>query len=45
MAVERVHEYIVETEVESRAQSVVNLPYAWPLQGVVSFQNVSLRYK
>jgi len=43
VAVERVHEYIDGVEEESRVKSRVNVPYGWPSQGVVDFQNVCLQ--
>lgn len=44
IAVERVTQYIDEIEPESTA-FILDPPYAWPCQGVVKFDNVSLKYR
>ncbi|KAF5302801.1 hypothetical protein FQA39_LY01981 [Lamprigera yunnana] len=44
IAVERINQYIEELEPET-VYSVMDPPYAWPYQGVVSFNNVILRYR
>lgn len=45
VSVERAMEYIEEVESENYSETKVNLPYMWPAQGVVEFQNVFLRYR
>jgi len=46
VAVERLHEYTTDVEIESRAaRGSTILPYLWPSQGVVAFNDVSLRYR
>ncbi|XP_050299303.1 ATP-binding cassette sub-family C member 10 isoform X2 [Anthonomus grandis grandis] len=44
IAVERVNGYINEIPLES-ANCLIEPPFAWPSQGVVSFNNVSLKYR
>ncbi|KAK5643745.1 hypothetical protein RI129_007590 [Pyrocoelia pectoralis] len=44
IAVERVSQYIEDIEPESTT-SVIDPPYAWPIQGVVSFNQVILKYR
>lgn len=44
IAVERVNQYIDEVEPEVD-NSIMNPPYAWPSQGVVSFNNVVMKYR
>ncbi|KAF2904349.1 hypothetical protein ILUMI_01807 [Ignelater luminosus] len=44
IAVERVSQYIEEVEPET-ATYIMDPPYAWPCQGVVSFNNVVLKYR
>lgn len=46
VAMERVEEYIKKPKSESEnAKVAISLPYQWPYQGLVSFINVSLRYR
>lgn len=48
VALERVNEYIQDVKTESRnddSHNQVVLPYAWPSQGVIFFEEVSLRYR
>jgi ATP-binding cassette subfamily C (CFTR/MRP) protein 10 len=44
IAVERACQYIEEVESE-KTQAVLSPPYAWPSQGVVTFNNVVLKYR
>jgi ABC-type multidrug transport system fused ATPase/permease subunit len=44
IAVERACQYIEEVESE-QDQEVLFPPYAWPSQGVVTFNNVVLKYR
>ncbi|KAJ8938531.1 hypothetical protein NQ314_011454, partial [Rhamnusium bicolor] len=44
IAVERVNQYIKEIPSES-TYSVIDPPFAWPSQGVISFNNVVLKYR
>jgi hypothetical protein len=44
IAVERACQYIEEVESE-QSQEVLFPPYAWPSQGVVTFNNVVLKYR
>lgn len=44
IAVERVNQYIEQVEPEKN-NVVVDPPYAWPSQGVVSFNNVVMKYR
>uniref|UniRef100_A0A1Y1JUE0 ABC-type xenobiotic transporter n=1 Tax=Photinus pyralis TaxID=7054 RepID=A0A1Y1JUE0_PHOPY len=44
IAVERVSQYIEEVEPETTT-SIIDPPYAWPIQGVVSFNKVVLKYR
>lgn len=44
IAVERVNQYI-EIVVPERTNEVMVPPYAWPLHGVITFQDVVLKYR
>lgn len=44
IAVERVNEYIDTVEPESESV-IMDPPYGWPSQGVVSFNNVVMKYR
>ncbi|KAK4886869.1 hypothetical protein RN001_003140 [Aquatica leii] len=44
ISVERITQYIEGLEPET-VSSIIDPPYAWPFQGVVSFNNVILRYR
>jgi ATP-binding cassette subfamily C (CFTR/MRP) protein 10 len=44
IAVERACQYIGEIESEQNRE-VLSPPYAWPSQGVVTFNNVVLKYR
>lgn len=45
IAVERVHGYsILDPEVNAKGADRV-MPYGWPCQGVIKFENVSLKYR
>ncbi|KAJ8945829.1 hypothetical protein NQ318_008713 [Aromia moschata] len=44
IAVERVNQYIKEIQPES-THFVIDPPFAWPSQGVISFNNVVLKYR
>lgn len=46
VAMERVSEYIEKVEPEATVLTrEIELPFAWPYQGVVSFVNVHLQYR
>lgn len=46
VAMERVSEYIEQVEPEATVLTrEIELPFAWPYQGVVSFVNVHLQYR
>ena len=44
IAVERAYQYIDQLEPEKRS-AISAPPYAWPSQGVISFNNVVLKYR
>lgn len=44
VAVERVHQYC-DLEEEQNADGTMDPPFGWPCQGVLSFDNVELRYR
>lgn len=44
VAVERVHQYC-ELEEEKNADGTMDAPFGWPCQGVLSFDNVELKYR
>lgn len=44
ISVERVEQYLREPETEN-LRELIAPPYAWPSQGVVSFENVMLKYR
>lgn len=44
IAVERVSQYIEEVDPEITTY-IMDPPYAWPCQGVISFNNVVLKYR
>lgn len=44
ISVERIEQYLRETETEN-LREIIAPPYAWPSQGVVSFENVILKYR
>lgn len=44
IAVERVNQYIEQVEPET-THFIKDPPYAWPSQGVISFNRVILKYR
>lgn len=44
IAVERVNQYIKQVPSECSA-FIIDPPFAWPSQGVISFNNVVLKYR
>lgn len=45
VAVERIKQYLENVPVEGAGPRGDSPPYAWPSQGVVTFQAVSLKYR
>lgn len=45
VSVERVEQYLRQIEVEDTRSLIVAPPYAWPSQGVITFNKVYMKYR
>jgi ATP-binding cassette subfamily C (CFTR/MRP) protein 10 len=45
ISLERVLDYIVNTESENDNEETMSPPFAWPTNGIIQFSNVFLKYR
>lgn len=45
ISLERVMDYVQNTESETDVEDTVSTPLAWPTNGIVQFSNVFLKYR
>lgn len=44
ISLERVLDYVINTESETDKEDSISPPFAWPINGIVQFSNVFLKY-